>query len=170
MLLVSTKISELKFEKRCNFSRNMIVVFFLPNEAKKKIRKYYLSKSTNHSYHNFIIVLSPPFWLIVRGITSITIGGNFVAREHLNFRVVRLTGRRCLLLFPFLLSSIYGIREKNWFPKKNLGATKLADFCDNMTIDDCDDGNAILDYLGNYDFQGVVHKVTDSKKSLTAPI
>ena len=113
--------------------------------------------------HNFIIALFPPFCLIVRGITSITIGGNFVAREHLNFRV-RLTGRRCLLLFPFLLSSIYGIREKNWFPKKNLGATKLADFCDNMTIDDCDDGNAILDYLGNYDFQGVVHKVTDPKK------
>ena len=104
----------------------------------------------------------------MRGITSITIGGNFVAREHLNFRV-RLTGRRCLLLFPFLLSSIYGIREKNWFPKKNLGATKLADFCDNMTIDDCDDGNAILDYLGNYDFQGVVHKVTDPKKVLDYP-
>ena len=120
----------------------------------------------NPSYAQFYCVIFPHFWLIVRGITSITIGGNFVAREHLNFRV-RLTGRRCLLLFPFLLSSIYGIREKNWFPKKNLGATKLADFCDNMTIDDCDDGNAILDYLGNYDFQGVVHKVTDPKKVLT---
>ena len=50
-----------------------------------------------------------------------------------------------------------------------MGATKLADFCDNMTIDDCDDGNAILDYLGNYDFQGVVHKVTDPKKVLDYP-